>query len=276
MLININKKRFLFISFALICAALSAQKTDSLSYDEKIGNQDTSSKWLSVSFGLNIGYTRSKSTIIKLYGGSYDVKSTPSIGLSIKLNVGERLTIGTGITRNNVELSSIDPILINFDSPSTTATEPDFLITSKGSVNVNFNVLEIPFELTYKFNKIKKHYIPTFSFGLTYSHYFATYLRPKFQYLTYEPRPSNSKPRTEFINSHNFSFTNKRHSTPFISLGFIRPLSDHSFIKLNAKLASNQNTANTVLRFNTQADLMQSSRIDILQFGLFAEYFIIF
>jgi Outer membrane protein beta-barrel domain len=279
MLKNVHKKLFPFLLSIIFSFALNAQQIDSSKRKDIIANIDTSKKWATVSFGLNVGYAFNKTTATGWFEGQYATLSTPSIGLTLKLNIGKKWSIGTAFNRYNMQFTSIGDLTKTLEVPSTIAAEPNFLLEYKGRVNTFFEVIDIPFELSYKFNKIKKYYIPIISVGTSYIAYNSHNLQDFSYDGSYIPRRiSGSKPVEDKIlhpSYSGFSFSNKNSFSPFVIIGVIRSLSEHSFVRLNAKCALNQNTTTHILQSKVE-EIIISSNFKTLQMGLNAEYFITF
>jgi hypothetical protein len=276
---NVHKKLSLFILSIIFSFALNAQQIDSSKRRDIIANIDTSKKWATASFGLNVGYALNKSTSTGWFSGDYNTQTTPNIGLSLRLNLGKRLSIGVGLNRYNVQLTSTKPLRATTEAPSTITSEPNYLLDFEGTLKMFYLVAEVPFELSYKFNKIKKHFIPMISVGTTYFNYNSTYLSGfTSEYSPFTRRISGSRPVEDEIlrpTSSGFGFTNDKKFSPFVTIGIISALSEHSFVRLNAKCALNQNTATSFLHSKSE-DITRSSNFKTLQLGLNVEYFITF
>jgi hypothetical protein len=259
-----------------------AQKTDTLSKNYPIENKDTMHRWSSIAFGLNIGQYWEKSVVTGWFGGDYNTKSKISIGISIKVNLGKSIVIGTGFNRYRRDLISTQNITKTVEAPSTITSEPNFLINYSNSIALSYDIIEIPIELTYKLQKIRNHYIPTFTIGESLISYGQPYLMKDFSSeFSFQSRPSGSKPFVEKLtsvesNRYSAEFINRRRFSPFVCVGLIRELSLHSFIEINAKFVSNQNLLNNTLRAFKSQDEIRSSTIKTFQMGLFAEYFVVF
>jgi hypothetical protein len=280
MIQNINAKSHVFLFSLLLSYALNGQQIDSLKSNEKAINSDTTNRWATVSFGVNVGYYLNKSTITGWFEGDYKTHSTANVSISIKLNLGNKLSIGTGYNRYNLHLTATENLTKTTEVPSTISTEPNYQLNFTGKIKMFYNVTEIPFELFYKFNPIKKHYIPIVSMGVTYAKYSSTFLIQNYstEFAPLTLRVSGSKPvegKILFPDNYGFSFTNKNYSTPLVTIGVLRPLSEHSFVKINAKFASNKNIAKSILRLNSE-EIIRLSTVKTLQMGLVAEYFVTF
>jgi hypothetical protein len=259
---------------------LNGQQIDTLKSNDSAVKSDTTNRWASISFGVNVGYSLNKSTITGWFEGDYKTHTTANVGLSLKLNLGNKLSIGAGFNRYNLHLTSTKNLTKTTEVPSSISTEPNYLLDFTGEIKIFYNVNEIPVELFYKFNPIKNHYIPIVSVGTTYATYSSAYLIQNFsgQYAPLKPRVSGSKPvESEILypDNYGFSFNNKSYSSYFATLGVLRPLSVHSFIRLHAKVASNKNIAKSVLRLRSE-EIMRLSSVETLQMGLIAEYFVTF
>jgi hypothetical protein len=278
---NVHKKLFPFLLSIIFSFALNAQQIDSSKRKDIITNIDTSKKWVTVSFGLNVGLAFNRSTSTGWFSGDYSTLTTPSIGLALRLNLYKKWSIGAGFSRYNMQFTSTKILTATIKAPSTIASEPDYLLDYKGRIRIFCNVYEIPFEISYKFNKMKNCHIPIISVGATYTHYYYPSQQDfPYDYISVERRNSGSKPIEEKVlhpnrNINTLSFADKIQFSPFLTIGIIRAFSEHSFLKLNAKCALYQNTAISTLQSNSE-DATRSSNFKTLQLGLNAEYFIIF
>jgi hypothetical protein len=279
---NINKSILIFALHLTFFTAAYSQKMDTLSNDYSIEKNDTMHKWSSIAFGLNAGQYWEKSVVTGWFTGNYNTKSKICIGISLRVNLGKSIVIGTGFNRFRRDLISSRAITKTVEAPSTITSEPNFLINYSNTIALSYDIIEIPIELTYKMQKIRNHYIPTFTIGESLISYGQPYLIKDFSSeFTYQTRPSGSKPFVEKLtsvesNRYSSVFTNRRRFSPFVSVGLIRELSPHSFIKINAKFVSNQNLLNNTLRAPNSRDEIRSSTIQTFQMGLFAEYFVVF
>jgi hypothetical protein len=278
---NVHKKLFPFLLSIIFSFALNAQQIDSSKKKDIIANIDTSKKWATVSFGLNVGLAFNRSTSTGWFSGDYSTLTTPSIALTLRLNLNKKWSIGSGFSRYNMQSTSTKILTATIEAPSTIASEPNYLLDYKGRIRIFCNVYEIPFEISYKFNKMKNCHIPIISVGTTYTHYYYPSQQDfPYDYISVERRASGSKPVEDKVlrpypNPDRFSFTDKIRFSPFVTIGIIRAFSEHSFLKLNAKCALYQNTTISTLRSNSE-DVTRSSDFKTLQLGLNAEYFITF
>ena len=281
MIQNINSKWLTFFLCLTLTYTLNGQQIDTLKSEEMKGNCDTTNRRVTVSFGINLGYNFNKSSSTGWLKGNYSTLSTPSIGLSFRLNLGKNWRIGTGLNRYNIQFSAIEHLIATVEAPSTIASEPNYLLDYKGRVRVFCNAYEIPFEIAYKFNKKWKCFKPMISIGTIYTHYFSPFIEDlPYEYTPFTRRISGSVPVEEKIlhpnlNRFTFSYSNKIQFLPFVTIGAVRAFSKHSFLRLNTKFAFNQKTANSILQSKLE-DVVRTSDFKMLQMGLIAEYFITF
>jgi hypothetical protein len=278
MIQNINAKPLACFLSLIFSFALNAQQIDTLNNTGNVVNSDTSKRWARISYGINGGYFWGKSNSTGLVVGDYSLFTSSMIGLTLKLNLGKKLSIGTAFNWYYIGSVSSSPVTITTEAPSTIATEPTYSLVHQGTVGGGYSVFDIPLEVTYKFNTIKKHIIPIVSLGTTF------FINPPSisinfpsEYLPYAIRTSGSRPvENEILRPNSsFDFTNKNQTAPFCTAGFIWAFSDHTCVKLQAKYALNQNTATSVLSSKSES-ITLSSKLYTQQMGVVAEYFITF
>jgi hypothetical protein len=276
---NDNKKWFLLPLLTALIFTLNAQEIYTLRKYDTLETPDTIRRFATVSFGLNVGYYKNTSTVTDWLEGSYATEPITNIGISLKLNLGKKLSIGTGFNAYRLRLASENNLTVTTEASSTIASEPNFLLTSQMSIRLDYNIIEIPFEVSYKFNTFKKRWIPMVSIGTAYTLYGAPYLSQNvFSKNTFINRPSGSLPAERFVldmDRPNFNFANQTRTNPFITVGLIYALSPHSFVRINGKFATQQNVGNSTLQARS-FDLIKQSTIKTTQIGAFMEYFIVF
>lgn len=276
---NDNKKWLLLPLFMAVSFTLNAQEIYTLRRYDTLETPDTIRRFARLSFGLNVGYYSHSSTVTGWLESDYTTESVKTIGISLKLNLGERLSVGTGLTSYPLKLTAAKMLTVTTEAPSTIASESNYLLTSQMSVGLNYKVLEIPFEVSYKFKTFKKHWIPMVSIGTSYTFYGTPFfVQNVFSKNTFVNRPSGSLPESKFVlevERANFTFANDTRTNPFITVGLIYALSPHSFVRINGKFATQQNVGNSTLQARS-FDLIKQSTIKTTQIGAFVEYFIVF
>jgi hypothetical protein len=278
MIQNINAKTLTFFLSLMLTYALNAQQIDTLKSMENAENSDLTQRWARISYGINVGYFLNKSHSTGLLQGEYSRGRAAMIGLTLKLNLGKKLSIGTAFNWYYSDLISTSPVTVTTEAASTIVSEPNYIFVYEGKVSGGYNVFDLPFEVSYKFNTIKKHYIPIISVGTTFFIYPPNILvdLPS-EYIPYSVRTSGSLPvEAEILRPNSgFTFSNKHQTSPFITAGIIWALSDYTSVKLQAKYALNQNSATSVLSSKTES-ITRSSNLYTQQLGLIAEYFVTF
>jgi hypothetical protein len=220
------------------------------------------------SMGINVGLLADKSSSTGWFEGNYKIAPIFSLGMSLKLNLGNRFSIGTGLNfsqrhwvsdgafiKESFERSKQDPTVINF----------------KDNVELKCKTIELPVEVSWRLYRSHRKYMPIISVGSSLFFYNNLRIIQDFTGNYYQIYPYSQFPPIQVRNPKSSSafVKNDYQLSPFISFSILKSMSKHSFLRLGIKSVWNSHAINSTGEYSISARI---SYFDSTQIGVFGEY----
>lgn len=238
---------------------------------------NTLKKQISLSVGVNLNGWSDDPEVTEWFGGKYKKTFIMGKGLTLNLNLGSRISFGTGISFYHKTLATSENITrITYVSSDSRIWpgEPAYTIRFNSPIEMGYDVVSVPLEISYKFYRASKRFIPSFSIGSSLLFYTNMQLNKDFtKDYTYEKRTTSKPLGIEYVTSTGeLTSDGKAQFAPYLTASTYCRINEHSYLQVGLKVISNHNVlSNTVNPYYSEY-WSQVTYVDNIQTSLFLTY----